>query len=290
MSKIHTYGYFLVAFVDILGQRAKLRELREIPTRSEDIEATLEILRDTAGAVFALRGAFQTFLRAYQQPAGILENLPPDKQALAGELNRCTVIQRAFSDTVILTVPLGNTDQHCTPMNGVHGALIGLCGVFLSFLAAGKPFRAGVDVGLAIQLDSDELYGPVLERAYSLESTVAQHPRLVVGETLCEYLSEIEGQTPTSLQGSLAAKAAAECKKVVLSNPDGTKELDYLGPAVHRIINGPIYTNTVREAYEFVVAECERWKRENNDKLASRFAKVRTYMESQLAQWDVDSC
>lgn len=58
-------------------------------------------------------------------------------------------------------------------------------------MASKKAFRAGVEVGLGTELDNGEIYGPVLYKAYELESKVAEYPRIVVGKELINYLTTL---------------------------------------------------------------------------------------------------
>ena len=60
--------------------------------------------------------------------------------------------------------------------------------MFLVTLVWGHPARGGLDVGLGVEIAPGEVYGAALERAYQLESEVAQHPRLVIGKELVAYL------------------------------------------------------------------------------------------------------
>ena len=50
-------GYHLVALLDVQGQRKKFGELR-LPKSPEEAAAVGEVLRQTAGFVLDLRGAF----------------------------------------------------------------------------------------------------------------------------------------------------------------------------------------------------------------------------------------
>jgi hypothetical protein len=55
-------------------------------------------------------------------------------------------------------------------------------------MSQGWPIRGGIELGLAMDIDNDDIYGPALARAYTLESKVAQYPRIVIGEELILYL------------------------------------------------------------------------------------------------------
>jgi hypothetical protein len=49
-------------------------------------------------------------------------------------------------------------------------------------------------------VNSGELFGAALVKAYELESRCAQYPRLVVGDTLVTYLTELRSSSTAGLQ------------------------------------------------------------------------------------------
>lgn len=81
-----------------------------------------------------------------------------------------------------------STDENCTAMNGVHSAFIATSGLGLMALSAKIPIRAGLDVGIATQIDDKEVYGPALEKAVYLEAQLAEYPRFFAGNELINYL------------------------------------------------------------------------------------------------------
>ena len=278
------YGYYLIAFLDLLGQRPRLRELRELPTSQEDLARTVEVLRHTAGVVLWLRDAFDKLIQEYTKPAGLIATLPTDKRQLAQELAHCKVEYRGFSDSLIIAVQLANNDDHCTPMNGVYGCLFGAAALFTLALAKRHPLRGGIDVGLGLRLSKGEVYGPALERAYSLETSVAGYPRVVIGEELWTYLREVESQPTSTLHARLASQIANECQRLIAQDSDGYRVLDYMGDAVRLAVPDEIATQ-VEQAYRFVISQCRHWRAERSDKLLHRYDCVRAYMESRLANW-----
>jgi hypothetical protein len=61
-------GYHLVAFLDVLGQRDRFRELR-LPKNPEEAEAVGKVLRQTAGFVLDLRKAFDEQFQSFEAGA-----------------------------------------------------------------------------------------------------------------------------------------------------------------------------------------------------------------------------
>src|SRR5438045_4043107 len=82
-------------------------------------------------------------------------------------------------------------------VGGVAAALAGrrripahLCerSLMLTSLAWGHPIRVGLDVGTGVEVERGQLYGPAVVKAYELESRAAEYPRVIVGDTLADYL------------------------------------------------------------------------------------------------------
>jgi len=55
------FQHYLLVFVDILGQRRSLREIKGLPNNDTEKEGFIKKLQETIGKVDALRGAFREF-------------------------------------------------------------------------------------------------------------------------------------------------------------------------------------------------------------------------------------
>jgi hypothetical protein len=73
-DKNFQYGFYCVAYLDILGQRRLLRALSRVPRKDEE---TIRLLNETAGAVLRLRKRLQECFEAVQQPTGLLDTMLP---------------------------------------------------------------------------------------------------------------------------------------------------------------------------------------------------------------------
>jgi len=73
-----------------------------------------------------------------------------------------------------------SNDENCPAVNGIYSAFVATCGIGLLSLSVKVPMRAGLDVGVATKIDDNEIYGPGLERAFYLESQLAEYPRFIV--------------------------------------------------------------------------------------------------------------
>jgi hypothetical protein len=277
-AKNFKLGHHLVAFLDVLGQRDKFRRLR-LPTNSDEEAQVKEVLRQTAGFIVELRRVFQTQFEVFEAGAGMgAYTKGPLRPNFVG-----------FSDSFVTSVPLRNEGGDLMPVVTVFSALSAAAVVMLTSLASKHPLRGGIDVGLATEIGPGEIYGTALERAYVLESNVAQYPRIVIGDELGNYLNSAQAQFGKS-QAPVAKAITAVTQKImglIATDKDGKKILDYLGAVVVENSAPGHKQHMVQPAYEFVLAEQKRLIAGGNAELIERYASFRSYFESRLSLWSI---
>jgi hypothetical protein len=101
-----TYGYYAVAFVDLLGQHNELQRLVSIPHEESSLPEILDVLRRTARRVLRVRQTFAEYLK----------NVSANRHAMLGlsaqqlhEYNKVRTLkfhQVGFSDSFVISVPL----------------------------------------------------------------------------------------------------------------------------------------------------------------------------------------
>lgn len=292
MGNSYELGYYMVIFLDILGQSQKLQELKKFPTNQTEIMKASQILDETAGSIVKLREGFDSLFDALSKPTPILDKLSPEKRSLAGSLRQIKITRRGISDSYIMTLPLAEDKLfgRCGVMLNVWSALAATSGMFTAALAQRLAARGGVDIGLGTILSidkKDEVYGPAVVRAVRLESIIAQYPRVVVGEELWQYLCKVEDSLGNTKFDSFAKKYAVYSKNLIYQDYDGVHTLDYLGKGIHSI-KGRIEPQLVMKAYQYVIQEHEKCIKSKDFKLAGRYSLLRQYMESRLALWGID--
>jgi hypothetical protein len=271
-------GHHLVAFLDVLGQRDKFRGLR-LPTNASEEEKVKEVLRQTAGFVLDLRRVFHKQFEVFEKGAGMgAHTKEPLRPNFVG-----------FSDSFVTSVPLRNDGGDLVRVATVFSALAAAAIVMLTSLASKHPLRGGIDVGLATEIGPGEIYGTALERAYVLESKVAQYPRIVIGDELLKYLNSAlaefsKGETPVA---KAIAVITQKIMGLIATDTDGKRILDYLGAVVVESSAPEDREHMVQPAYEFVLAEQKRLIGEGNAELINRYALFRSYFESRLSLWSI---
>ncbi len=105
MSENIKIRYYLVAFIDIVGQRKKLKQLKKVPTSGAEINNVVDILVDTSEYVKHLRTQFDDYFNIKPAPTGLLDGLPSNKREWLEKRNQPNYWYRGVSDSFIITVP-----------------------------------------------------------------------------------------------------------------------------------------------------------------------------------------
>lgn len=280
------YGFYCVAWLDILGQRRKLRELSRL---SVDDQKTVKLLRETAGCVLRLRKRLEDSFESFTKETGLLEGAPKELQERIASAKQ-SVKYRYFSDSIIMQIPfIGDKDQF-EPMTGVYKC-IGACSILHACaLASKEPIRGGIEVGRGLNLyeDKDEVYGPVLENAHYLESEVADYPRIVVGEGLLTYLSTIESKSLTTPFSQIAKNLAARCTRMTTMDSDGFHMLDFLGDEIASNSFPAARRELLKGIIEYISEQKQIARTEQNHKHQSRYFRLGAYVEKCSERWNSD--
>jgi len=275
-------GHHLVAFLDVMGQSERFKKLRLAKTPEEDAEVG-EVVRQTAGFVLDLRRVFDEQFTAFEAGS-------PNIKRHTKEPLRPHFI--GISDSLITSVPLRNDGGDLVGIVTVYSALSAAAVVMLTSLASKHPLRGGIDVGLAVEMGPQEVYGTALARAYELESKEAQYPRILIGDELWRYFNAAIGHfekqdTPVARSITVITKKMLE---LVATDGDGKRILDYLGQTIldNAGPGGRHRDYMVKPAYDFVLAEQKRIKTTGDAKLNGRFDLFRAYFESRLRLWGIE--
>jgi hypothetical protein len=163
--------------------------------------------------------------------------------------------------------------------------------VMLTSLGSKHPLRGGIDVGLATEIGSEEIYGTALERAYLLESKEASYPRIVIGDELWLYLNValVNFQAQTTPEAKSIVAIIEKTMELTAIDCDGKRILDYLGSVIaDHARPGDEKRRIVKSIYEFVLVEQKRIDESNDPKMVIRYQAFRRYIESRLHLWNLE--
>ena len=271
---------YCLGFIDLLGQREAVRGQQLLPAfaNEHDKKAFMEVVRSSVAKIHRLQTYAETMLDEIvdRRNSPFRERLPAEQRPIWDAMQRKRIAKQHWSDGLVVFAALGDQEIKC-PMNGVFDVLA-LCGAlcFLG-LATGQPVRGGIDIAWGLELRPGELYGPVVARAYELESEVAQYPRIVLGAELTRFLKAHAGQPENDLFATLNATLARKCLNMIVQDFDGVEIVDYLGTEFRDAVTQAGHPEMFEKAHEFVRTEFERHQAEGNIKLASRYKNLLNY-------------
>lgn len=283
-----TVGYHAVVYLDLLGQRARLAELRRLPATEEERVKVGQVLSQTAIVVMGIRNAFRKYFEIAATPGPeVVDSIPEDRRDEFLRLRTITARQHGFSDSFVVSVPLIEQNETALLVAAANLAatLYAVAGIQLVSLANGHPLRGGIEVGTGVEIYGQEYYGEALANAYRLESEVAQYPRILVGASVADYLHYLESKAhQNAAVGAAVLRSVAMSRELITLAPDdGLPMVDFLGPLMIRMAGPLVASNGVRCA-EFVKTQLHRFLAERNATLASRYGRLALYLNPSLAQ------
>lgn len=277
MSNKLIFQNYIVAFLDLVGQREALRRLLRVPTSPDDEHEFVERLQESLGKVLELRRDFASFFSDSRQRHLDLTAYPADIREAVQAAIQTQFTVSGLSDSIVITAPLDGDAEHCKAVSGVAMIILSVCYLATKTFAIGMVFRGGLDVGMGTNIESNEVYGPALARAYQLESEMAEYPRFVVGDKLLEFIEMVKNQEPKTKFGRLAQKKAASCRRMIVQDTDGRQVLDFLGTEVRTTLGERFPKEDVVKGRDFVESEHKRFQDSGMEKLASRYFRLLQY-------------
>ena len=290
------FKFYVLALFDILNQSALLRRLECLPSSADDpaYSEFVQASKKTIGTIDWFRKSvkemFSIFLAADFCNNPRFSTLSGAQKSALHKHNYVELQMQSFSDLVAMFSPLRGADGHLT-IRGIYAFLCTCATLIMVGFAKGVAIRGAIEVGIGAEFWPGELYGPVLFNAYRLESTIAQYPRIVVGQKACQYMTSQGVTTDASPADLLRTVTAQLCKSLVCIDHDGAAIVHFLGEGFREIQGEcvgekyPTTSDCVKEGLAFVTKEHKRFKKEGNHKLALRYALLRQYYESHKHLW-----
>lgn len=265
---------YAAAFIDVLGQRDQLRGCGLLPDNKDEI---ISIAKKTIATVQDLHSSFEDFYSGLTERTTKIV-VPKGQQHELEKLQKISLKYQRFSDGLVVYLSLMG-DMRPELLNGLYG-LIASCGsLCLLGLIRHTPIRGGVDVAWGVELNSNELYGCVVAKAYELESEIAKYPRVVVGDHVVNYLNiarELKGNDISSIYNR---EIASVCLSMLVRDSDGALIIDYLCPGFKKHIAATLDISVYQRAYSYVEDQIKHWGLEKNKKLLERYETLKDYFD-----------
>jgi hypothetical protein len=194
-------------------------------------------------------------------------------------MRKSRIVTQRWADGIVCFSALNGPDAYC-PVWDIYN-MITLAGV-QCFLGLSKklPIRGGIDAAWATELHPREIYGAAAVKAYELESSVAQWPRIVVGERLVAYLDAWTLNRGKRMLVKQQKYWALKCRAFISIDSDGLFFVDYLSDAFTNVIPRwkiiPLYV----QALAYIENQIVDYQKTGNLKLLSRYCQLRAYYEN----------
>ena len=290
-----THGYWLVAFVDLLGQQEAFLKTDYLPDGQDPVAraAFIAMVKSSVGVVRTLRKVLDCFRQGLAtsaaDPRSPLVDLPPEILTRANAMLERRVKETRWSDGVMLSCALQPDEGHAIPILGVYDILCTCAALMLVQLAIGHPIRGGLDVGTGMVVD-DELFGAAIVKAYRLESQRAGHPRLVVGHGLLNYIRTSTQAPGAEPERQMERRMATGLSGLIMRDEDGEWIVDYAGPRAREFILGSLSASDIpvfARARTFASRSRTDFRERGADgaKLFERYSKVVRYLDARASLW-----
>lgn len=277
------FGYYLVAFIDVLNQKEAMRKFKKLPTNPEERLELIEAAKRTFGVVDLIRREFDEYKTQYMQKQKPLRPLTGEPLQIFNAMQDCKIQIQQLADTVVVYVAFSR-DANEVPLFGVHSVLVACAAVVMCSLSERLALRGGIELGVAAEMNEGEIYGPALYEAYRLEREVAQYPRIVIGNGLVEFLGLTKAVQSSDFLARTNKMLAENCLELFAPDVDGHQILDYLGKGFSEISE---WTDdgVLSNIQAFVAEQVAIHKQTQNTKLAFRYALLNDYVLSRLPLW-----
>ncbi|MCK5175690.1 MAG: hypothetical protein KAR47_20005 [Planctomycetes bacterium] len=290
--RIHNY---VVVFLDLLGQKERLAEFSKLIPHKGLTPELQSAIQDTYGATFKLRETIRSYFEGHELhkvDPKILEGLTDTQRGLFDKMVSSKIHLQYMGDAIVLYSRLTNKYGELNLRSILM--MLGNCALRLLLqLGEGNPIRGAIEIGVAMDWEEFGIYGSAFYSAYSLESSVAKYPRVLIGDELLKFLQAWEKDKGVDPPTTVNKEVARRCLSVICEDIDGRAMLDFLSPDLPNIFGSSadnaefkMLGKSVKEGFNFVNSEYSRFVSEKNSELAFRYALLRDYYISRMGAWD----
>ena len=191
-----------------------------------------------------------------------------------------------FADTFVFYEPIVNKCGDLSVL-GLERIIGACCWAMIMLLGDKVPIRGAITIGSGAELEDRHFYGPALEKAYNIEREIADYPRIVVSEEVCQFLDKTPQFSSNPEIDQITKRLAKKISRSLISQDiDGQFIVDYLGDGVKELLpNNSQLISAINKAYEFVNLEFKRFECIKDKKHEERYRLLKEYMERRIVLW-----
>jgi hypothetical protein len=296
MPKVIPLGYYLVAFVDIVGRHHEPGRPHPLLETAEDRRQVECILRETSAYAREMRVQFDRLCARTSGQTGLPTISAADRCPPRGQGGVSHAWRMGFAGSCTLAVPFWKRRSHGAYGIDIYRCLAGMCGLFVWALLRHRPLLGAVDVGLGTEMDHGEVYGTANTRVMELER-LAGYPRILVGDGLLDCLEALAKTHPATREELHSRSLAERCRGFITIVPvDRASILDPLGEEMRSL--GLYSSADIERLHEYVASQALRFSGPHgpgqtapgcDEAEASRlrvyYARLLAYLEPRLHLW-----
>ncbi len=299
------FNWYVVAWIDLLGQTSELEKIPPIPAATSEYETFAKKLQPSFGRVITFRKKVLSLCKELNTradaPKELWRDLTEEQKVIFERYLKAQVGVEFIGDSALLHICLKEDSSH-EPVYSVLQLFILLSHLMLRYLGCRIPLRGGIDVGVCAELSGGGLYGQAISRANYLENKLAKEPRILIGNCLIQYLrfaeDRLKEKNLREVERDLLKKCLLKIEEFLERDArDNRHILSYLkayniarlragtSSADHGVyvkkaslfIEGEIkqYRNEIIQALPFIENDIERYKRSLN--LYKRYMLLKGY-------------
>jgi hypothetical protein len=239
MKKTVNYDEALVTYLDILG----FRELVQGEAAGR-ISRTIRLVRD---AIKPDRDRARVYEMTYQ----------------------------SFSDLAVISIPILTAGNITFRPGVLHSQIVRVATAQVELLEEGIVLRGGITFGSIVR-SYGQLFGPALIRAYDLERTIANYPRIVVDDVVFRELDRNPALTKRGFEHEKTGILALLDK-----GEDGVWFIDYLR-AVHSEAYPELFRRMLKRHRQVIKDKLREF--EGNKKILEKYEWLRSYHNRTVEQ------
>jgi hypothetical protein len=276
--------YYAAAYFDLLGQSNQLASISAIPVENsppDDASDFWKLLKATAGRIRGFRELLVSYwsasLAAEDKIRGTSDTETARLRTVLNDLRSRPLLFQGFSDTVMVFISLHGLSAPAQV--AAVDTLLRSCSILMPCaLAGGLAPRGAVEIGTGIEIFKGEIYGPVLLSCHTLESQVADWPRIVAGPGLADFLRTYVRTQPATPEESAARAWAASVARWIRTDDAGVLYLDYLSHHILEQFDNPLFADAVAGALNQAQARLDEFH--DNPKIRGKYEKLVSYLQS----------
>jgi len=290
------YNY-VVAYLDILGQKENLKQFPKVLYEVTNLNSLIPRLEETYVKTQKIRNTIRDYINGVEDQQAkrrghesFYDNLS-DEQRKNIEGMSSPIEFRYFGDSITVYSKLTSAAGKLS-VTSIYTIIAGVAINMLMGFSNHIVLRGGIEIGIAVDWEDFGIYGSALYGAYELESNIADHPRIVLGDELIDYLSFWKKCEGIDFVSKLNKQLANQCFSIIGKDGDGRPILDFLSDnmlsMVEQTDKDTIFNNLqpkVAEGFRFVMQEYERFGQEKNSKLFRRYKLLSDYYLARLDNW-----